>query len=66
MRQASSSWEQEYTKGTIKVQIDVINQIQNQVRGITTRMGPLGIEDDGEEDDQLIDITLGAQLDPRL
>jgi len=36
-----------------------------KVRGITTRMGPLGVEDDGEEDDELIDVTLGAQLDPR-
>ena len=31
------------------------------MRGITTRMGPLGVEDDEE----LIDITFGAQLDPR-
>jgi len=36
-----------------------------KVRGITTRMGPLlGVEDDGE-DPELIDITLGGQLDPR-
>ena len=38
----------------------------DQVRGITTRMGPLGVEDeDGEEDEELIDITLAGQLDPR-
>ena len=37
----------------------------DQVRGITTRMGPLGVEDEDEEDDELIDITLAGQLDPR-
>ena len=35
------------------------------MRGITTRMGPLGVEDDEDEDEELIDITFGAQLDPR-
>ena len=35
------------------------------MRGITTRIGPLGVEDDEEDDPELIDITLGGQLDPR-
>jgi len=53
----------EIVKVKLPAKCDKLRPVDSKpkVRGITTRMGPLGVEDDEE----LIDITFGAQLDPR-